>query len=111
MSATINVEASKKSTEVAKKVLREKNYLKMKNSKIPFNVRLFSVNVCFQLNVCYVVNSSATMCAMTELSDLSFRDSRRYSGLGKCYQTQPSAWADNTYLAFHKGKILWSPAT
>lgn len=69
MSATINVDAIKKSTEVAKKVLREKNYLKMKNSKIPFNVRLFSVNVCFQLNVSYVVNSSATMCAMTELSD------------------------------------------
>ena len=60
MSATINVEDSKKSTEEAKKVLREKNYLKMKNID---NLHSTLGSFQSQLNVSYVLNSSATMCS------------------------------------------------
>ena len=34
-----------------------------------------------------------------KLWNLVFYDIQNHQGLGKCYQPQPLAWADNTYLA------------
>ena len=38
-----------------------------------------------------------------------FRDIQNYQGLGKCYQPQPSASTDNTYLALDNSRYHEKP--